>query len=339
MKIGIAGGGFVGSAVARGFMEYAEVRVYDIMPERRTHGFKGVLECDFVFVCLPTPMLPDGGADVSAIHRFFGDCDEFVPEAEKTIFVIKSTVPIGTTEDLHQRYNGELNILHSPEFLTARCAKTDFQMPARNIIGSPCKPGDARRPRKAENKLEELYRRRFPGVPVLRMHSRESELVKYACNSFFATKIAYFNEIFQLAKALELDWDRVLEGMLSDGRIAHSHTKVPGPDGQLGFGGACLPKDINALMRTMVEAGIEPRVTKAAWELNCEFRQDVGVKAVEKSAVSLDIMDSSKAWQPLCELLNLPKFNGNKMVITVEIGEPVVVDVSGCVCPREKSHG
>lgn len=260
MKIGVVGNGVVGNATARCFMEYAEVRVWDIVKEKTTHPLKEVLDCNLIFICLPTPMkVGSHAADTSAIESFFRDVAQDEPYR---CYVLKSTVPIGTTRLLRERYN-LANLVHSPEFLTARCAITDAQIPARNIIGGTGGSVGCR----TEADLYDLYRLRFPGVPIHWMTSDESEAVKLIVNGFFAVKLAYFNEMWTLADKHSLDWDVVMAGILSDGRIAHAHTKVPGPHG-FGFSGACLPKDIASIVAQLEEAGLLAAVTRAAMERN-----------------------------------------------------------------------
>jgi len=258
MKIGIVGGGTVGHATARAFLEHVdEVRVYDRVKERATATFAATLcDSDLIFVCLPETNL----------DAFFDDTQV---KRQPFNFVLKSTVPIGTTRRLQQQYNLP-NLCHSPEFLTARCAVTDAQLPARNIIGVP----QSVNYKGAPFILNDLYERRFPGVPILTCTSDESEAIKLAVNSFFAVKISYFNELRSLCDKLGMDWDRVLWGVLSDGRISHSHTKVPGPDGKRGFGGACLPKDIKMLIDCMFEAGLEEYMLTAARNRNILDRGD-----------------------------------------------------------------
>lgn len=266
MKIGIIGGGVVGRATARCFMEHGEVKVYDVVRERATHSKEETLACDLVFVCLPTPQVPGSlECDVSALHVFFNGVLDYHDPSKN--FVLRSTVPIGTTKRLAKEYNLP-NLVHSPEFLTARCAITDAQVPARNIVGVPNGGSNA-----ASVTLALLYRDRFPGVPIHTMSSDESEAVKLFLNSFFAVKVAYFNEINELAEKLGLDWGRVLEGMLSDGRIAHSHTKVPGPDGKYGFGGTCLPKDLANLISCGTRNNFWFEVTQGAYSRNMHDRE------------------------------------------------------------------
>ncbi len=261
MKLGIVGGGTVGRATARCYIEHAEVRVFDILPERATHSLAEVMACDIVFVCLPTPQI-EGSlmCDLVPIVKFFEQIDR-----SRANLVLRSTVPIGATRRLRAMYDLP-NLVHSPEFLTARCAVTDAQLPARNIIGYP------RADTLQYGGLEDLYRHRFSGVPVHLMTSDESEFVKLAQNGFFATKIAYWNECRTLADNLDLDWDRVLSAVLADGRISHSHTRVPGPDGKYGFGGACLEKDLASLVSCIEQAGLSAAVTRAAYERNLEDR-------------------------------------------------------------------
>lgn len=249
MKIGVIGNGVVGNATARCFMEHHEVKVHDQLPERNVHSREEVLESELVFVCLPTPQKEGShDCDLQYIHSFFGSG---LPK--DTQFVLRSTVPIGTTRELKKQYG--LSIVHSPEFLTARCAVTDAHTPARMIVGGLC------------GKLCDLYRQRFPGVPVLIMDSDESEAVKLIVNSFFAVKVAFFNEVNWLCQKLKLDWTTVRAGVLSDGRIAHSHTMVPGPDGGFGFGGTCLPKD-SANLLALLEDMVPSYMVKAALERN-----------------------------------------------------------------------
>lgn len=255
----------MGRAIARGFLEHCgEVRVHDVVPERSTHSLAQALDCDFTFVCVPTPAKPDGTCDTSHVEDVLAAADSWGRLAEKTPrLVIKSTVPVGFTRKSFHRFTG-VEALHSPEFLTQRCAQVDFQTPARNIVGVPgySRHGSASAAERAVydagQELARLYRARFPGVPCLTMSSDESELVKLAQNSFFMAKVAFFNLVYQVAQATGADFERVRAGMLADGRIAHAHTAVPGPDGKLGAGGACLVKDTADLYRTALEAGLHP---------------------------------------------------------------------------------
>lgn len=249
VKVGIVGGGTVGLATARAYAEHVrEVIVYDLLPQRgTTMNVRLALESDVVFVCLP-----EGEVDT-----FFKRACLDHPSAN---YVLRSTVPIGTTRGLEEKY-GLSNLVHSPEFLTARCASLDAQTPSRNIIGVPPSGQDYVG---CLRLLTDVYRLRFPGVQVIWMTSDESEAVKLLTNAFFAVKVAFFNEARSLMDKLGLTWENVRSAMLSDGRINPSHTQVPGPDGRYGFGGACLPKDLQTWIDHMRECGLLNVVSTAA---------------------------------------------------------------------------
>jgi UDPglucose 6-dehydrogenase len=254
MKVGIVGGGVVGHATARMLMEWADVRVHDALPQRATHSLAEALDTDLCFVCLPTPQCEGSLAcDTSAIEKFFASV-----AGHQTCFALRSTVPIGTTRRLREKY-GLTNLVHNPEFLTARCSVVDAQTPARNIVGGVPGPGGCA----CEELLESLYRKRFPGVPVLRMTSDESEATKLILNTFFSVKLSFFNEARTLTDRLGLNWDSVIAGVLSDGRVAHAHTTVPGKHGW-GYSGACLPKDCANFVACCDEAGVPSAVARGA---------------------------------------------------------------------------
>lgn len=263
MKLGVIGAGVVGKATARAFLEHVdEVRVHDCDSSRATHNLLDVLASDLVFVCLPTPQKADGLAcDTSVLDDFW-----YTVMDRDVCFVLRSTVPIGYTRQARARW-GLPGIVHSPEFLTARTALVDAQMPAVSIVGG----GDGERTY-CEQALEALYRERWPHVPVHLMTSDESEAVKLYTNGFGAIKVAAFNELEHDAAKRGLNWQAVRGAMLARGTIHPLHTVVPGHDGY-GFSGACLPKDLANLIECQREAGCTPYMTLAAHMRNVEDRK------------------------------------------------------------------
>ena len=183
IKIGVIGNGFVGSAVANGFSS-EEVKVYDKNPDSSTHSLRDVTLQDFVFICVPTPMreVTGGDCNLSIIKSCFSEIKAI---GSKATFIIKSTVPIGTTDSLQEAYP-ELHIIHSPEFLTAKFAKEDFINADRHIIGYT-------KYQHVAQEASSLFKYNFPDTPCLIMKSVESESVKYIANCFFATKVSFFN--------------------------------------------------------------------------------------------------------------------------------------------------
>ncbi len=260
--IGIIGNGFVGNAVAKGFENVSDVRIYDVDESRSTHSLVDTVRSDYIFVCLPTPMTSaEGGkCNLSVLKKFFRGVSD-----THGIFIIKSTVPIGTVDEIVSQ-RPDLNIVHSPEFLTAANAEQDFIEADRHVIGGTPE---------LSNKVKQLYENRFPHIPVYTMRAKESEAVKYFANCFLASKVMVFNEMRILCDELDdVDYEKIIDGVASDTRIGFSHTQVPGPDGDYGFGGTCFPKDINALIHTMEEFGMNPIVLKSVWKQNKNLRKE-----------------------------------------------------------------
>lgn len=277
MRIGIIGGGVVGQATARSLVEHVrEVQVYDILKERRTHDLSSVLTSDLIFICLPTPQSEGSNrCDLTPLTSFIGQLANELDDYADLPLVLRSTVPVGTTNLLRKRTRCS-RMIHYPEFLTARCSITDAHLPARHVIGHP-NWHDVSSPFFPESPtgdtLKGLLTRRFPGVPIHEMSSDESEAVKLIQNSFFATCIAFWNECRTYADEEGLYWDLVLKAVLADGRIPHSHTRVPGPDGKYGFGGACLPKDIANLWNCMMNSGVGAPILSAVIDRNARDRK------------------------------------------------------------------
>jgi UDPglucose 6-dehydrogenase len=270
-KIGIVGNGFVGNAVYQNIKGFYRTFVYDKDETKTINTLEEVLECQVIFVCLPTPMTSaDGGScNLNIINDFFSS----LPKTN-SIFVIKSTVPIGTTAKL-RAFRQDLKIVHNPEFLTAANAVEDFRRAERNVIGGS--PEDC-------ITVASVLKTVLPKTINIIMSSDESEAVKYFANSFLAVKVAYFNTLYDLCEKTGMDYQNIVHGIATDSRIGSSHTKTPGPDGDRGFGGTCFPKDINALIQTLKENEINANILKEVWEYNKTIRNNWDW-AANKSAV------------------------------------------------------
>ena len=267
-NIGIIGNGFVGGAVAHGFSEKNPL-IHDVNPEVSHNSFDEVANCKHLFVCLPTPMVSEfgGEANTTIVER----CFQRLSKNQEQVIILKSTVPVGTTKKLAEKYDLK-NLVHCPEFLTAANAKHDFVNAERTVIGSPYyRSGTSE---KYSEMAKELFVDVFPNIPVYTMSSCESELVKYTANCFLATKVGFFNMIYMLSEKLGLDYNLILSGVLSDSRVGDSHTSVPGPDGDYGFGGTCFPKDVNAMIKTLDKNGVSPGILDSVWEDNMRYRNN-----------------------------------------------------------------
>tara|TARA_B100000123_G_scaffold202622_1_gene152540 strand:+ start:487 stop:1365 length:879 start_codon:yes stop_codon:yes gene_type:complete len=287
-KIGVIGNGFVGGAVKFGFSPQtgcdAEVRVYDKNPNKSTHGLEETVnESDFIFLSVPTPVNKNGSINIKILESVLDDISE-VHSGKDNAILIRSTVVPGTTWKLQTKYP-QLNILFNPEFLTERSANYDFINQSRFIIGNS---GQQISWAKSEEFVELLKDRFGNCIAVQETNYETAELIKYMNNCFFATKVSFMNEMYQIAEKIDANWDEAVSGFVSDGRIGHSHLDVPGPDGKFGFGGSCFPKDIQAMIDFANKFGVNPSVLKGAWEKNLEVRPEQDWKELKGRAVTDD---------------------------------------------------
>ena len=284
-KIGVVGNGFVGGAVKFGFSPQvgcdAEVRVYDKNPDKSTHSLEETVnESDFIFLSVPTPANEDGSINIDIITSALDDINEVHNGKDNTI-LIRSTVIPGTTWALQTKYPN-LNILFNPEFLTERSANFDFINQSRFIVGNS---GAQLNQGKSEEFVDLIKDRFGDCVAVMETSYETAELIKYMSNCFFATKVSFMNEMYQIAEKIDANWDEAVSGFVADGRIGHSHLNVPGHDGKFGFGGSCFPKDIQAMIDFAEMFGLNPSVLKGAWEKNLEVRSEQDWKELKGRAV------------------------------------------------------
>lgn len=281
--IGIIGQGFVGSAVregmkhafiihtydkAKGYVVYSgDVQHDDGLPISEQQSISGMLEnCMNVFVCVPTPMNPDGSCNTSIVEHVIKQLDDSAALVERkhVVAIIKSTVPPGTTQRLNDQCKN-IRIVFNPEFLTERNYLDDFKNQDRIIIGGP---------HEATSRVKLMYEMAYPNVPVTKTSSTIAEMVKYMTNCFLATKVGFANEMANLCSKLEIDYDKVVEYATKDKRLGMSHWSVPGPDGKAGFGGSCFPKDLNAILSLARSLGVDLNTMDGAWKTNLAVRPE-----------------------------------------------------------------
>ena len=258
-RIGIVGQGYVGTAVRAVFQKHYDVSTYDINTELSTYDTlqELVTKSDIIFVCVPTPMNRYGSCNTDIVEDVISDINDSVqidrlnhnPKVDK-IVVIKSTVPPGTTDRLNKD-NEHITVIFNPEFLTEANFIEDFKNQNRIIIGGP---------RPATTTLRQVYSLVFPDITIVKTGSMTAEMVKYFTNTFLATKVSFANEMKMICDGLNIDYDKVVEYSTYDERLGKSHWAVPGPDGKLGFGGSCFPKDINALVHLCSELNIPENI-------------------------------------------------------------------------------
>ncbi len=274
MKIGIIGNGFVGNSIAFGFSPTHEVRVHDKDPKRNLNTIEEVLECEFIFVAVPTPMNEDGSISLAIVEKALTEI-AISNKRKDNIIILKSTMVPGTTNNFIRKFP-KLNIIFNPEFLTERTAKLDFLTQARMVFGGT---------KRLTERVAKLFKERFMHCHIIETDTVTAELIKYMNNVFFASKVSIMNEMKLICDVVGADWNQALKGFAADQRIGDSHLNVPGPDGKLGFGGSCFPKDINAFISMADELGIDVPTIKGAWKTNLNVRPEKDWEKLEGRAV------------------------------------------------------
>ena len=242
LKIGIIGAGYVGSAVAENLSIAFPVHCWDIDSNKRTVDVCADLIkwSDVIFVCVPTPSKDDGTCDISIVESVV---KHIASISLSKVVVIKSTVPPGTCATIGAN-TGLRTIVFNPEFLTQNNHIQDFRNQDSIIIGAD----DVR----ADSTVTIIYKEWLSKINrqcnILHTGIREAELFKYVANSFLATKVIFNNEMSYLCTKAGINYSEIARLGKLDKRLGNSHWDVPGPDGKPGFGGACFPKDVSAII-------------------------------------------------------------------------------------------
>jgi len=231
---------------------------------RFTTAINEVVEnADIVFLALPTPPGADGSADLSAVMSV---ADQLGPLLHKyTIIIDKSTVPVGTAEQVRQRIAAhatvEFDVVSNPEFLREGFAVKDFLRPDRVVIGTDSK--------QARSTLQRLYK---PFVAsdeqLFWMDTASAELTKYAANAFLALKVTFINEIANMCERLGANVETVAAGIGSDERIGKRFLQAG-----IGYGGSCFPKDVLALHKTAQDKDYDFKLLNAIIAANSHQKQ------------------------------------------------------------------
>lgn len=223
--IGLLGGGFVGKILKK---FYPHALMYDT--NDKFDKLEDVLKQEIIFIAFN---LTDNGIES------YSEVEDYANIApEDRIFVIKSTFVPGTTDRLQTDFP-QHRFIYNPEFLTEMTAWNDFTHPVFQILGVP----------QESHKLVREVFSILPQAPVMRVISpKDAEILKHAINSYYATKVIFFNQLSDMCGQLEGDYDTVREIMVQDPRIGDSHSMIH-HNGYRGFGGKCLPKDIEAFSK------------------------------------------------------------------------------------------
>ncbi len=241
---------------------------------------KALDDTDAVFIAVGTPSRRgDGHADLSFVYEVAREISGKI--TDYAVIVTKSTVPVGTGDEI-EKIIKEINssikcdVVSNPEFLREGSAIDDFMRPDRVVIGTSSE--------KAREIMRQIYRPLFLlETPILFTDRNTAELIKYAGNTFLATKITFINEISDLCEKVGANIQDVAKGIGLDGRIGPKFLH-PGP----GYGGSCFPKDTLALVNTAQAAGSPIRIVETVVDINNKRKQGLiaRVKAIVKGKIT-----------------------------------------------------
>ena len=232
-----------------------------------------VKNADAVFIAVGTPSRRgDGHADLSYVFVAAKEIAEAVDGY--TVVVTKSTVPVGTGREVEEiiakaQPDAEVDVVSNPEFLREGSAIEDFMRPDRVVIGTKSE--------RAQNVMRSLYRPLYlTETPIVFTSRQTSELIKYAANTFLATKITFINEIADLCEVVGADVQDVARGIGLDGRIGRKFLHA-GP----GYGGSCFPKDTLALVKTGADVERPLRIVETVVDINTKRKSRMADKIIE----------------------------------------------------------
>lgn len=252
MNLGIVGCGAIGNALKLWIEEHnKDCKILIMDPPKGLND--DLTFCDAIFISIHIPTEEDNTQDLTLLKKIIKNLPD------KPIFIRTTLLP-GTCDNLTKEFNKKIYFM--PEFLTERTAYQDFCEQTMVFTGEI-----------------ELLKKIFKGKKYVEMTSLEAEISKYAHNVFGALKVTYFNGIYELAQKMNCDYQNVRKGVLLSGYINPMHTSVPGPDGKLGYGGKCFPKDVGAFMNVNKNTCLEKLLIEVE-KSNKNYRKEQWIKTV-----------------------------------------------------------
>lgn len=236
---------------------HAELVTYDLT-DATAYPYDALADCDFAVVCVSTPPDMDGGCDT-------GNVFDAVRQVPTERILLKSTVPPGTTDHLAEA-TGKL-MCFSPEYVGESSYQHPFWADSADLVPFVIFGGQ---PHARGFFIDALLPVLGPSKVYFQCSAREAEVIKYMENTFFATKVTFVNEFFEICRIFGADWHTVREGWLLDPRVEPMHTAVF--TSARGYSGKCLPKDTDAIIHAATRAGYRPELLVEVARSNTRFR-------------------------------------------------------------------
>ena len=279
LRIAIVGHGFVGKATDAGFVKSVDKFIVDPYLDTSIDDLLD-FKPEIIFVCVPTPMGDDGSQDYSIVKNVITELKDKCTHAIK---VIKSTVLPSALNEMQQI---DRNIIYNPEFLREKHASEDFINSDMIIFG-----GDKKNAKKVSQAYLDCSI--CKSTDHIFTDLETASIVKYSINTFLATKVIFFNELFELFKKLGVsdNWEDVIKIISMDKRIGASHMNVPGHDNRKGFGGACFPKDSLALVKYSVDLNSKMDLLSKAIKINNKIRSSYEALDTRESVQNVSFED------------------------------------------------
>ena len=249
MNVTVAGYGFVGKAHTELLTNYFTVNIVDPKLGKATVAD---YPTDMLIICVSTPQHNSGACNINNVYEVIASTPKKVP------ILIRSTISLEGWLYLKETFS-ERSLTYSPEFLRAESAERDFRNTEQIYFG-----GDD------TTLWETFFKKVFPNVISIHMKPEELVLVKYFRNAFLATKVSFFNQIYDFCQAFGIDYNNVASGVGLDKRIGKSHTEVTAARG---WGGHCFPKDVEAILHTEKLEGVSLSLIQEANNYNRKIRK------------------------------------------------------------------
>tara|TARA_Y100000590_G_scaffold343714_2_gene392803 strand:+ start:7449 stop:8315 length:867 start_codon:yes stop_codon:yes gene_type:complete len=266
LTIGIIGNGFVGDATNGFGNKEIKTLIYDIIPNKCNPSNLTLqelcIQSSIIFICLPTPMKKDGSCYLDIIENIITNIKNYIDLNDTPVF-IRSTIPIGTCDNL--------NCFFMPEFLTEKNSTQDFKNTPCWIIG--LKENNELQNIKVKQIMQtildtNIYYGNIISSECMFVFTKEAEAIKLFKNTYLAMKVGFCNEFYRFCEKNNINYNKVIDGVVTDSRITISHTSVPGNNGKFGFSGTCFPKDISSLQNQMNKSNIPCPIIDAVIKRN-----------------------------------------------------------------------